>query len=283
MIQFGMRCHDIYKKAPLTEVLDAVQQQDIHHIQLAPGKSVSDYDFSPGHYSAGFGYMIGQELAKRDIHVAVLGCYINPANPDASKREAETARFIEHLKYAKRMGADMVGTETGRFSVDQSVTPLTYTEECYQTVLKSFRTIVHAAEQLGVTVGVEGVFDHTLYSPEMMARFLSDIDSEAVEVILDAVNLMTPASEFDPALQGQILEKAFSLYGDRISVLHLKDFVFDGESQLFRHPGEGHFDYSTLMKFVKEKKPGIIGLLENSTPDKYPADCAYLAEQYMKA
>jgi len=280
MIEFGMRVHDLCPKGPLLTVLDAISDANIRNVQLAFGKSVSDYDFSTGHYSAGFGNYIRRELDRRDIHIAVLGCYINPANPDEAAREAAVARFIEHLKYAKRIGADMVGTETGRFSTDFKVTPLTKTEECYQTILKSFRPIVHAAEQLGVTVGVEGVFDHTLHSPEMMARFLEDIDSEAVEVILDAVNLMTPDVEFDPEGQTAIIDRAFELYGDRVSVLHLKDFVFDGEKQLYRHPGEGHFNYEALMSHVRERKPHIIGLLENSSPERFEDDCSYLRRAF---
>ena len=54
MIQYGMRAHDLCPKLPLTEVLDTVRAHNIRHIQLAFGKSVSDYDFSTGHYSAGF-------------------------------------------------------------------------------------------------------------------------------------------------------------------------------------------------------------------------------------
>lgn len=282
MIQFGMRVHDLCPKGPFLTVLDAISEANIRNVQMAFGKSVSDYDFSTGHYSAGFGNYMRREFDRRDIHIAVLGCYINPANPDEAARKAAVARFIEHLKYAKRLGADMVGTETGRFSTDFNVTPLTKTEECYQTVLKSFREIVRAAEQLGVTVGVEGVFDHTLHSPEMMARFLDDIDSEAVEVILDAVNLMTPEVEFDPDGQSAIIARAFELYGDRISVLHLKDFVFDGEKQLYRHPGEGHFHYEALMSRIRERKPHIIGLLENSSPDRFESDCAYLRAAFDK-
>ena len=276
MIQFGMRGHDICPKGPLIEVLDAFAAQKICHIQLAPGKSFQDYDFSPGHYSSGLGWYLGKELEKRNLHVAVLGCYINPANPDPAARETAIRRFIDHLRLAKRIGADMVGTETGRFSTDFSVTPGTKTEECYQIMLDSFRRIVRAAEQIGVTVGVEGVFDHTLYDPEHMKRFLDDIDSENVEVILDAVNLIPPEAEFDPAAQCQILDEAFSLYGSRISVLHLKDFVFEGSRQRYRHPGEGHFHYPALMKHIKSDKPQIIGLLENSTPDRFRQDCAYL-------
>lgn len=282
MIQYGMRCHDLAPKQEMVKVLDAVKEQGVHHIQLAMGKSFSDLDTSYGHYSAGLGYYLGEELNKRDIHVAVLGCYINPVHPEKEARLKSVARFIEHLKYAKRMGADMVGTETGRFSPDQSVTPLTYTEECYQTLLDSFKRITDAAEKLGVTVGVEGVFDHTLCTPELMRRFLDDLDSPSVEVIFDAVNMIGPDAQ-KPEEQAAVIRRCFELYGDRISVLHLKDFVFEGVSQKFRHPGEGKFDYTELMKQIKSEKPYIIGLLENSSPERYAEDCAYLQKQFEQA
>ena len=108
---------------------------------------------------------------------------------------------------------------------------------------------------------------------------IDDIDSENVEVILDAVNLIPPEAEFDPDMQTRIIAEAFELYGRRISVLHLKDFVFEGSRQLYRHPGEGHFHYPALMQQIRNGKPGIIGLLENSTPDLYRRDCEYLKNQ----
>lgn len=282
MIQYGMRCHDLAPKQDMLSVLDAVKAKGIHHIQLAMGKSFTDYSGAYGQYSAGLGGYIGEALAERNIHVAILGCYINPVHPEKDARLAEVDRFIEHLKYAKRMGADMVGTETGRFTPDMSVTPLTYTEECYRTLLDSFQRIVDAAERLGVTVGVEGVYNHTLRTPELMRRFLDDIQSPAVEVIYDAVNMIRPDAQA-PEQQAAIIRQSFELYGDRISVLHLKDGIFEGEDQKFRHPGDGIFDYTELMHQVKASKPMIIGLLENSSPDKYQDDCAYLQAQFEQA
>jgi len=279
MIQYGMRCHDICPAGAMTDVLDTVRANGIHIIHLAMSKSFSDYDFSVGHYSAGLANHIREELKKRDIHVAILGCYINPAHPDEEKRKAEVARFIEHLKYAKQIGADMVGTETGRFSADFSVTEKTNTEECYERVLGTFKEVVHAAEQIGVTVGVEGVFNHTLHSPELMKRFLYDIDSSAVDVIFDAVNMITPEAD-TPGKQTEIMDKAFAWYGNRISVLHLKDFVFEGRDQKYRHPGDGNFYYPALMKHVKKEKPMIMGLLENSTTERFQGDCEYLQKQF---
>ena len=280
MIQFGMRVHDICPKGSVSEVLDEVQKLKIRYIHLAMNKSFSDVDTTVGHYNAGLGDFIASELEKRSLHVSILGCYINPAHPDEATRLREVQRFIEHLKYAKRIGADMVGTETGRADPKMRVVPETYTEENYARVLDSFKRIRDAAEKLGVMVGVEGVYNHTLHTPERMRRFLDDIDSANFDVIFDAVNLVTPELAKDPEGQNALMRKAFQLYGDRITTLHLKGCVFEGAEQKYRHPGEGIFCYEELMRQVSMWKPYIIGTLENSSPERYAEDCAYLERQY---
>lgn len=276
-MNYGMRCHDICPKGTMDEVFDAVKANGIHQIQLALGKSISGYDFNYGHYSPGFGRTIGQKLKERDIHVSVLGCYINPTNPDEKMRQAEVRKFIEHLKYAKAIGADMVGTETGRYDADFKVVPYTYTEGCYQLLLKSMREIVSAAEKLGVIVGIEAVHDHTLYCPEMMRRFLEDMNSPNVEAILDPVNLISAENYQN---QDEILEKAFKLYGDRISMIHIKDFVMKDGQPEFAYVGDGLFHYETLMKLLKKEKPYAAMLLENSNTERYHSDVAYLQKIY---
>lgn len=276
-MNFGMRCHDICPKGSMEIVFDAVRDNGISQIQLAFGKSLEGIDVRPGHYSPGLAHKIENELKTRNIHVAVLGCYINPTNPDEDKRREEVAKFIEHLKYAKIIGADMVGTETGRYSADFSVVQETYTEECYQLFLKSMREIVSAAEKLGVIVGVEAVHDHTLYSPEMMKRFLDDIDSPNVEAILDPVNLITTR---DIHNQENVLNRVFKLYGDRVTMMHIKDVVIVNGEPEFEHVGDGVFDYAPLLCYIKKQKPYITMLLENSTSERYHKDVEYLEKIY---
>ena len=139
-----------------------------------------------------------------------------------------------------------------------------------------------AAERLGVTVGVEGVFDHTLRSPEMMARFLKDMASPAIEVILDAANLVAPWAA-SPQEQNDVIDRAFQLYGDRISVLHLKDCVFEKGVQKCVRPGTGLVCYDALMRNVRAAKPEIIGLLEESDPRHFAQDAAFFAQRFAQA
>lgn len=70
-----------------------------------------------------------------------------------------------------------------------------------------------------------------------------------MEAILDPVNLISAEHVAD---QDEEINKAFRLYGDRISVVHVKDFVMKEGKPEFAHVGEGLFHYEPLMKNLKK-------------------------------
>ena len=158
-------------------------------------------------------------------------------------------------------------------------TPATYTEEAYQLFAQTMSGLVEAAEKLGVIIGLEGGYNHVLHTPALMKRFLDDIASPNVEVIFDDMNLIHP-HETDRESQKRILDQAFSWYGDRITVLHIKDVAFEGEKQVFHFIGEGVFDYEPLLRWVKKEKPQIDVLLESCKPERYHEDVRFLQEMY---
>ena len=277
MLQMGMRGHDLGGKQTFSQFIAKLKEHNISHIQLAFKKSLSDIDFTYGHFSPGLANYIGGVLKENGIHVAVLGCYINPTNPNTKVREAEIKTFIEHLKYAKMLGADLVGTETGRYDKRFSVVPYTYTEGCYQLLLKSMAPIVEAAENLGVMVGVEAVATHTLYSPEMMKRFLNDMASPNIHVIYDPVNLM---DENNYQNQKRVMDSVMEYYADKIAAIHIKDFVVENGEAKYAPIGEGLFDYHHFFKTIKKRKPYITVLLENSNEKRYHQDCQFLQQIY---
>ena len=114
-----------------------------------------------------------------------------------------------------------------------------------------------------------------------MQRFLDDINSPNVEVILDPVNLLDRNNYKN---QEEVIAKAFKYYGDRISVMHIKDFKLDENGDVaFEQVGEGLFNYAPLFKELKESKPHITMLVENSNGGRYHSDCEYLQKIYDEA
>lgn len=259
MLNIGMRAHDIAAQN-ITNLACELEKLDMHTIQLALLKSIHDIDVSDGHFSPGLAHFFRKELEKHDIHISVLGCYINPVAPDPAERMRELNRFREHIKYAHYLGADMIGTETGAVSNLESDNR---SEENYQDFLSVMRPLAEYAASLGVMLGIEGVWCHTLYCPERMKRFLDDINMPNVSVIFDPVNYLNAENYRD---QRKIIQQSFDLFGDRIAAIHIKDFVMKDNAMQMVLPTEGEFDFPFLMDYVKKNKPYISLLMEGVPP-----------------
>ena len=265
-LNFGMRGHDT-KAKDIETLADTLESVGATHVQLALKKSFKDIKWRAGVLTPELGKYIKDTLARRGVRVSVLGCYINPVNPDEDKRRGELEWFKAHLKFAKYLGCDMVGTETGFYNSIEE----THTEENYQRFLRSMRELVDCAESLGSIVGVETVTKHSMWNPKMTKRFLDEINSPNVTVIFDPVNI---TDMNDVESQHRIVDEVYSLYGDRIGILHFKDFeVIDGKKE-GRLAGDGVYDYEYLFKYAKEYSPVINAILETNSEDNFGATAA---------
>ena len=254
----GMRAHDL-EYDDIEVLAENLKKYDMKRIQLALMKSVKDVQQAGGVFDEGIAEKIKTALDKNDIKVTVLGCYINPVCPDKEARKREIEKFRENIKYARVLGADMIGTETGSVSPDGLFHPYNHSEENYQDFLAVMKELVAYARDLGVTVGVEAVTIFTIHSPETMKRFLDDIGFDNVRVIFDPMNYLDIGNF---GQQREIYKKAFELYGDKISVIHCKDFVVEGDSLKYVLPTYGGLDYEYLSELARKHCPDVPWLLE---------------------
>lgn len=274
-LSFGMRGHDTKAQdiESLAEILGSVGAE---HVQLALKKSFKDVKWRTGVLTPELGNYIKNTLAAKGVRVSVLGCYINPVDPDESKRREAIEWFKAHLKFAKYLGCDMVGTETGFYNTREE----THTEENYQRFLRTMREIVDCAEKLGSIVGVETVTKHSMFDPKMTKRFLDEINSPNVTIIYDPVNI---SDINDLAEQHRIMDEVYSLYGDRIGILHFKDYeVIDGVKE-GRLAGDGVLDYEYLFKYAKQYSPVINCILETNNEENFAATCDKIKAIWDKA
>lgn len=266
-MNIGVRGHDLNCNS-IASLAQRMEELGLTYVQLALKKTVQDIELNDGCFSPALAYEMKRELDRHGVHIAVLGCYINPVHPDPEVRIAQHAMFREHIRFAKYLGADMIATETGSVTPDFSPHPGTHAEENYQDLLRAMRPLVEEAAAFGVTVGVEAVSNHTISTPRKMKRFLDDIGMPNVEVILDTVNLLTYEN---CDRHREIIDECFDLYGERIGVLHLKDFV-KGDGRLCGVlPLQGELDYPYLFSLLRKKKPGIALLTEEVKEADLPA------------
>ena len=85
-----------------------------------------------------------------------------------------------------------------------------------------------------------------------------------LSIIFDPVNLLSVENY---RRQDAIITESFALFGDRIAILHAKDFVVEGGSLRSVLSGQGMLNYGLLMDLIKARKPYINILMEDTHPE----------------
>ena len=263
----GMRGHDL-SVTTLAQLSATCGSMQVPTLQLALGKSVPG--FRKGLFSPHYATQIRNTLAENKVGVTVLGCYINPSEADPAKLEANLSLFEEALKYAKFLGADMVGLETGYPTPETA-----HTEEAYQTLLTNMRRLVASAEKLGVMIGIEGVHLFVIDTPEMMRRLLDDLNSPNVCVIFDPCNYLGPHNWEE---QDAIIERACRLLAEEFAVLHIKDFAFRNGEFVYTPPMQNGLHLEKLFSLLAQYKPNLPVILEEVNEQTYAPTAAAIEQ-----
>ncbi|WP_449539335.1 sugar phosphate isomerase/epimerase family protein [Ferdinandcohnia sp. Marseille-Q9671] len=279
MLNLGIRAHDI-KANSLDELVETIADKGLSSVQLAIAKSFPHLNTNLGSLSPGFAKYMGNAFQKKDIQIAVLGCYINMIHPDLVERKKALDRFKEHIRFARDFGCSVVGTETGNVHAKMGYTVDNFQEKPFLDVVESVKVLVKEAEKFGVIVGIEAGVNHPVYSPILLKRLLDEVDSNNLQVIFDPVNLLTVENHMH---QDEIFKEAISLFGDRIIIVHCKDYVIEDGKLIFAPPGKGLLHYDVVMELLKSKKPYIQFLLESTTDPNIDESICFLNEKYQNA
>ena len=275
MLNIGIRAHDI-ENLPLEELVQEIASKELTSVQLALGKSLSNVNTEVGSLSPGLARYVGSMFSKYNVQIAVLGCYFNMIHPDLVERRKGIERFKEHIRFARDFGCSIVATETGNVNPEIFYTEENFKERPFLEVVESVRELVKEAEKFGVIVGIEAGVNHPVYSPKVMKRLLDSINSNNLQVILDPVNLLTIDTYQN---QEEIFQEAMDLFGDRVVILHAKDFIIENNQLVPTAVGKGLLNYEYILNVLKEKKPYINILLEETKEPFIDESIAFLKER----
>jgi hexulose-6-phosphate isomerase len=174
----------------------------------------------------------------------------DPAAVEHSLKSMETS-----LRTAKLWGADTV------LLVPAVVTPKTSYRDAYTRSQAQIRKLIPMAQELGVIIAVEEVWNKFLLSPIEFAKYVDEFNSPWVRAYFDVGNVM---------LYGYPQDWIRTL-GKRIVKFHLKDFKTD--TKQFVPLREGHVDWPEVRRAIAE-----IGFSGYLTVELNGGDEAYLRE-----
>ena len=123
--------------------------------------------------------------------------------------------------------------------------------------------MVRCAEETGAVLAVEPVWYHIISTPERAARMLEELKSDHVQIILDSVNLISPEQA---GRAEEIVRHAITLLGDRVRMLHMKDFTLTPDGKMDACAcGLGSMRYEQLLAFAAGRDLPMT--LENTVPE----------------
>ena len=135
--------------------------------------------------------------------------WVQPLSSPVPKVRAASVRALERaLRDCKELGGTSVllvpGVVTAEVSYDQ----------CYERSQAEIRKVVPLAEELGVKIAIEDVWNNFLLSPLEAARYVDEFNSPAVGWHMDIGNVM----------RWGFPEQWIRILGKRIVKLHVKGF-----------------------------------------------------------
>lgn len=262
-MQLGIRLHDT-KKLPLEGRIEDVKNLGFKCGHLALGKVIDEFPTTDEAMTPGLAMYVKDVFAKNNVHIAVLGCYLNLADPNEEQLKKTMHRYMAHIRFASWLGCGVVGTETGCPNETYTHVPECHNEESLQLFIKNLRPIVEYAEKMGVVIAIEPVWKHIVCNPKRARQVLDAINSPNLQIILDPVNLLDISNYKD---QVAIVDEAIELLGPDVAMVHIKDFKVEDGKMISVGAGLGQMDYTSLIKFMKTRKPYIHATLEDTTPE----------------
>lgn len=274
----GVRLHDL----PAGSVEDRIRMAadlGFHCVQLPSKVLYSSYGIDATGLTRELAEHLSQVLQDAGVSVAVLGCYKNLVTPDEEQLRRNLAEYDACFAFAQWLGGCPVGTETGRPNVENKVRDDRFSSTALDAFVEGTRRATALADARGAKLLIEPGWNEVVCTPERCREVLDRVGSASLGVIYDGVSLLHPSVV---GREADEVARMLQLCGDRIEVLHAKDFeVVDNEDQEGWCDGTGRrlvchgvgvtgaFDYSPILDWAARERPGIPAVVENGCAETF--------------
>ncbi len=172
------------------------------------------------------------------VHSVIFGSggwgWPHLAEPEPEKRAQALENLKKGLRFAKAAGADVL------LLVPAVVHAKIRYAEAYERSQAGIRQAIPLAEELGVTIGVEVIWNNFLLSPLEFARYIDEFDHPRVRAYFDVGNIVKNGWP----------EDWIRTLGKRICRIHLKDFSRKQYKAV--NLGDGDINWKEVRKALAE-------------------------------
>ena len=188
-------------------------------------------------------------LKSDGLSVDVLGAYVNCCQPENILMDCRESDLPRAIDLAGKLGCRCLAAWTGGYGNGlMKSDPRNQTAEAEDSIRGFAGPHGKRLESAGVTLALESYI--TLACPDAVSlrRVLNRLP-KCVGAVLDPPNL-TPVSRFKE--RDQVLREMVGLLGDRVAVVHLKDFKLAPDKASYQLPGPlgGEMNYPLYAELI---------------------------------
>lgn len=274
-----VRAHDLGVKGA-DNINKRIKELDIDGVQLVVYKSIDGVSYAPDQLDQARANEISRSIKNGNKEIALLGAYFNPVHPNSEKINNGIDVFKDYISLANDFGCKYVGSETGSYNGEPWIYhPLNHSDEALDRVVSVFSDLAEFAEPFGISIAMEGAFGHVCYTPRRLLEAAERIGKQNIRFIFDLYNYLDISNVNDTY---KILDEGLSLFGDKILLFHIKDFIIDGGKLKQCGVGKGILDFDRILNKIYKSNKNAILVLEGTTGDDLPFAISYLKDKINK-
>lgn len=228
-------------------VLEAVERTGYRSLQFNMG--CAGLSPIPETVPDGLPERIGTACAERSLRMEAVSATFNMAHPERATRRAGLQGLSRIASAASAMDTGLLTLCSG--SRDEQDMWRWHPENVAQPAWAAMRESIDAALELtqddGVRLAVEPERANVVNDAPRARRLIQEVGDPRLEIVLDWSNLVDPAYA-DAA--GRILDEAVDLLGERLALVHVKDYGPYG------HPvrlGDGALDLDAYLRALSRE------------------------------
>ena len=204
-------------------------------------------DFYPGELDD-----IGRASRTHGIEILAINGTFNMIDIDLERRKTYISRFRRMAQACQALGCRILTLCTGSRSTRSmwSYHPDNATDDAWLDLIDTTRQILPVAEQYKLFLGVETEASNVVFSIDRARRYLDEINSPWLKIIMDCANLF-PAGTAKVENVRPTIQEAFDQLGNDLILAHGKD-VCASDDVRFTAPGQGIVDYDFYFARLKQ-------------------------------
>lgn len=217
------------------------------------------YDFSSSHGDTLPRAFFTEELKalkeaseKYDIRITAINGTFNMIDPDKDRKKDHLRRFVNIAEACRALDCKIITLCTGsrhplsgwRWHKD------TILPDAWEEMIDATGALLRVAEEYDLILGVETEASNVVCTIDRTRRYLDEMNSPHLKVIMDCANLFPAGTAFRANVRPTI-QKAFDVLGRDVVLAHGKDILEDTKIR-FCGAGQGIVDFDFYFDLLKK-------------------------------